>query len=164
MQRQGNTSMSGLDGIIAAETALSDVDGEAGRLIIRGRSLDDLVAHCRYEDLLALLWATLFPECDGADRLDGALAEARASVFEHVRAADPQLCALPPVDAVRLLLGRLPDESNFTAALRLVAAPAVFTPALIRLARGLDAVPPDPALPHCVLWPTVPLLRHPAAQ
>ena len=34
---------SGLDDVIAAETQLSDVDGAAGRLIIRGVSLDDLI-------------------------------------------------------------------------------------------------------------------------
>ncbi|HEY7853178.1 MAG TPA: hypothetical protein VIB82_09405, partial [Caulobacteraceae bacterium] len=29
----------GLEGIVAAETVLSDVDGEAGRLVIRGYGL-----------------------------------------------------------------------------------------------------------------------------
>ena len=76
--------MSGLDGVIAAETTLSDVDGEAGRLIIRGRSLDELVAGYRYEDVLALLWETLFPECNGTNLLAGALGEARARVFDHL--------------------------------------------------------------------------------
>ena len=140
--------MIGLDGVIAAETTLSDVDGEGGRLIIRGRSLDDLVAHCRYEDVLALLWATLFPECSGTDRLDEVLGQARASVFEHICAADAHVLELPPVDAVRALLSRLEDGSDLGTALRLVAAPAVFTPAVIRLARGLEAVPPDPSLSH----------------
>lgn len=140
--------MIGLDGVIAAETALSDVDGEGGRLVIRGRSLDDLVAHCRYEDVLALLWVTLFPECTGANPLHEMLGQARASVFEHVRTADAHILGLPPVDAVRALLSRLEDGSDLRTALRLVAAPAVFTPAVIRLARGLDANPPDPALSH----------------
>lgn len=140
--------MNGLDGVIAAETTLSDVDGEAGRLIIRGRSLDELVAHCGYEDVLALLWQTLLPECDGTNRLDTALGKARERAFEHVRAADPQLLSLPVVDVVRSLLGRLEDGNDTNTALSLVAAPAVFTPAVIRLARGLDAIAPDPALPH----------------
>lgn len=140
--------MSGLDGVIAADTALSDVDGEAGRLIIRGRSLDELIAHCHYEQVLTLLWATLFPECDGASRLDEALGHARAAVFEHVGAADAHVLALPPVDAVRLLLGRLEDENDLQTALRLVAAPAVLTPAVIRLARGLRPIPPDPTAAH----------------
>lgn len=140
--------MSGLEGVIATETALSDVDGEAGRLIIRGRPVDELVAHCRYEDVLSLLWEGLFPECDGANRLDAALGQARAHVFAQVRAADAQLLGLPTVDAVRSLLGRLEDGNDLAAALSLAAAPAVFTPAVIRLTRGLEAIPPDPRLPH----------------
>lgn len=140
--------MSGLDGVIAAETSLSDVDGEAGRLIIRGRSLDELVARYRYEDVLALLWETLFPERDGAIPLAGALGEARVRVFGHLRAADAQLLELPPVDAVRSLVSRLEDGSDLTTALTLVAAPAVFTPAVNRLTAGLDAIPPDPTLSH----------------
>ena len=32
----------GLEGVVAADTVLSEVDGQAGRLIIRGRSLDEL--------------------------------------------------------------------------------------------------------------------------
>ncbi|HEV2271757.1 MAG TPA: citrate synthase/methylcitrate synthase [Steroidobacteraceae bacterium] len=140
--------MSGLDGVIAAETTLSDVDGEAGRLIIRGRSLDELVAGYRYEDVLALLWETLFPECNGADRLAAALGEARARVFNHLRAADGQLLALPPVDAIRSLISRLEDGSDLTTALNLVAASAVFTPGVLRLATGRDAIRPDPALAH----------------
>ena len=140
--------MNGLDGVIAAETALSHVDGEGGRLIICGRSLAELVAHCRYEDVLTLLWATLFPQCDGGNRLDGMLGQARASVFEHLRAADAHVLGLPPVDAIRVLLSRLEDGDDLRSALRLVAAPAVFTPAVIRLARGSDAIAPDPALSH----------------
>ena len=140
--------MSGLDGVIATETALSDVDGEAGRLIIRGRSLDELVAHCRYEDVLTLLWEGLFPECDGANRLDAALGQARVHVFAQVRAANAQLFGLPTVDAVRSLLGLLEDGNDLATALSLAAAPAVFTPAVIRLTRGLEPIPPDPCLPH----------------
>ncbi|MHB8813096.1 MAG: citrate synthase/methylcitrate synthase [Steroidobacteraceae bacterium] len=140
--------MSGLDGVIAAETALSDVDGEAGRLIIRGRSLDELVARYRYEEVLTLLWESLFPECDGANRLTAALGEARARVFDQLRAADAQVLELTPVDAVRSLVSRLEDGSDLETALRLVAAPAVFTPAVIRLSRALDPIPPNPALTH----------------
>lgn len=139
--------MNGLEGVIAAETSLSDVDGEAGRLVIRGRSLDELVAHCGYEEVLALLWQTLFPEC-GADRLDARLGEARARVFEHVRTADERLLGLPTVDAVRSLLGRIEDGHDSSTALRLVAGLSVFTPAVIRLGRGLDAIAPDAALSH----------------
>ena len=42
--------ISGLDDVVVAETVLSDVDGVAGRLIIRGHSLDELVRQATYEE------------------------------------------------------------------------------------------------------------------
>ena len=136
---------SGLEDVVAAETVLSDVDGANGRLIVRGVSLDALVAGSRYEDVLALLF-------DGflalpAD-LPAALGAARVTVFAHVAAADAALIALPPVDGMRALLARLPDGEDLDTALRLVAAPAVFTPALLRLRQGLAPIAPNASLHH----------------
>jgi citrate synthase len=42
---------SGLDGVVAAETVLSHVDGAAGELIIRGLSLDELAGRTSFEAL-----------------------------------------------------------------------------------------------------------------
>lgn len=49
------TTKAGLDGVIAADTVLSEVDGEAGRLIVRGYSLDEIVGRWSFEEALALL-------------------------------------------------------------------------------------------------------------
>ena len=48
----------GLENVVAAETVLSEVDGAAGRLIIRGRSLDDLAGRARFEDAVSLQFPT----------------------------------------------------------------------------------------------------------
>ena len=136
---------SGLEDVVAAETVLSDVDGKNGRLIVRGVSLDDLVARSRYEDVLELLFDGFFT-ADGS--LQAALGAARAEVFSQVALADPGLIDLPPVDGMRALLARLGDGDDLAAALRLVAAPAVFTTALLRLRAGLDAIAPDASLAH----------------
>src|SRR3954468_14046284 len=62
----------GLDNVIAAETVLSDVDGEGGRLILRGIEIDDLAGRVSFEAELALLWtAVVAPTMD-----EGALMEA----------------------------------------------------------------------------------------
>src|SRR5688572_7370757 len=45
----------GLEGVIAAETRLSHVDGERGELIVAGHRLEELVSH-EYEDVVAELW------------------------------------------------------------------------------------------------------------
>ncbi len=140
--------MNGLEDVIAAETVLSDVDGQAGRLIIRGHSLDELAAGSRYEDVLALLWAELIDESPDARRLATGLGAARVRVFDRVRALDEELLEFPAFDIALSLLTRIEDGDDLTTALNLVAAPAVFTPAIIRLRRGLELLPPDPMLSH----------------
>ena len=47
---------SGLDGIVVADTAMSEVDGEAGRLIVRGHAIEELTATRGFEGVAALLW------------------------------------------------------------------------------------------------------------
>ena len=136
----------GLEDVIAAETQLSDVDGEAGRLIIRGVSLDRLVAGGTYEGVAALLLDGLMERSFDQAELRGWLAKARTNVFVHIEAADAALLALPPVDAMRALIARLPDGDDFDTALALLPAPAVFLPAILRLQRDQKPIAPDVAL------------------
>lgn len=141
--------VSGLDDVVVAETVLSDVDGQAGRLVIRGYSLDDLVGHSTYEDVLALLWEGFFKDAPGHNRMPALLGAARAEVFAHLRAgADAQLLKLPPVETVRALVARIDDDDDLRGALRLVAAPAVFTPGVLRLQKGLEPIAPDRTMSH----------------
>jgi citrate synthase len=136
---------SGLEDVIAAETALSDVDGAAGRLIIKGRSLDDLAGKARFEDVAALLLEDLFETAATADEIRRELGSARALLFPHLQTVDQTLLDLPAVDAMRALIARLPDAEDFAGAIRLMAAPAVFLPGLLRLRKGFGPLPPDPA-------------------
>ena len=55
----------GLEDVVAAETVLSDVDGLAGRLVIRGLPLDALAGRMSYEQVLGLLWDGFFPDLPG---------------------------------------------------------------------------------------------------
>ena len=136
----------GLEDVIAAETQLSDVDGEAGRLIIRGVSLDHLVSTATYESVAALLLDGLMERHFTLAALDRRLGEMRERLFAHVTTLDSELLALPPVEVMRALIARLQDGEDFEAALRLLAAPAVFLPAILRLQAGNDPVAPDGSL------------------
>ncbi len=141
---------SGLEDVVAAETVLSDVDGQAGRLTVRGRSLDELALRCPFEDCMALLWEGFFPDLPKGEALRQALGEARLAVFPHVEALDDTLMELGPVEAMRALTARLPDGDDLSTALQLVAAPGVFTPAIVRAMRDRGPVRPDASLPHAV--------------
>ena len=136
----------GLEDVVAANTVMSEVDGQRGVLIIRGHSLDELAGATRFEDLVRILFDGFFDQLP-AD-LAPALGAARAEVFSEVAALDPGLLDLTPVEAMRALTARLPDGDDLAVALRLIAAPAVFTAAVVRAHQGLAPVAPDPALGH----------------
>ncbi len=136
----------GLEDVIAAETRLSDVDGERGRLVIRGVSLDDIVPGETYEGVAALLLEGLMERPVCAATLRSLLAAARLEVYSCVPTLDEQLLALPPVDATRAMIARLSDGQDFHTALHLMAAPAVFLPAILRLQAGQQPVAPDASL------------------
>ncbi len=136
----------GLEGVVAAETVLSEVDGEAGRLLIRGRTLDEIAGRWTFESAAGLLWDGFFPEVP--ENLAPRLGEAREAVFAEVAALDETLVGRTAVEAVRALIARLADGDDLDLALRLVAAPAVFTAAVTRRQAGQAPIAPDPALGH----------------
>ena len=140
--------INGLDDVVVAETVLSDVDGQAGRLVIRGHSLDDLVANATYERVVTLLWEGFFDGLPGVDSLAELLGAARLEAFQHLESLDEHLLNQPLFDVVRALMARIEDGAGLGNALLLVAAFAVFTPAVIRLQRGMEPIPPDPTRTH----------------
>jgi len=134
--------MLGLDDVVAADTVLSEVDGQAGRLVIRGRSLDDLAGAARFEDVVQLLWDGFLKPLP--DDLGPRLGAARAEVFAEMG----DTAALAPYDAMRALTARLDDDADLQTAIKLLAAPAVFATTALRRRAGLLPVPPDPSLGH----------------
>lgn len=134
----------GLDDVVAAETGLSDVDGLAGRLIIRGRSLDDLAGRETAESMLGLLLAGAFDAVPTAAELG----DARAEIFSRFKAKLGDLGTLPVYDGVRAAIAQLPDDDSTHTALLLIAAPAVLVPALLRTQRGKAVVEPDAGAAH----------------
>lgn len=136
----------GLEDVVAADTVLSEVDGRAGRLIIRGRTLDELAGRTSFEDLVQLLFQGFF---DGLPAEVGpALGAARAEVFAEVSALDTGLLDRTPIEAMRALTARLADGDDLAIAFRLIAAPAVFTAAVVRAQAGEAPIKPDPSLGH----------------
>src|ERR1700720_4439111 len=94
---------SGLDGVVAATTRLSHVDGEQGQLTIAGFPIGELAAHATFEETTWLLWHGDLPS---ARQLEGFRAELAAR-----RALPPATtsmlreCAragVDPMDALRI--------------------------------------------------------------
>lgn len=135
----------GLDGIIAAETVLSHVDGAAGCLIMRGFELRDLADHS-FEQVLALLWQD-FAQPDVAG-ISAALGAARLPAFAIARQFLPLIGGLSQVEALRLMLSALGDRISTAHHLAAVAAVPVFAAAIARHHQGLPPVAPDARLGH----------------
>ncbi|HWK80120.1 MAG TPA: citrate/2-methylcitrate synthase, partial [Thermomicrobiales bacterium] len=51
----------GLEGVVAASTALSHVFGEEGRLVYRGYDIHELAGHASFEEVAFLLWIGHLP-------------------------------------------------------------------------------------------------------
>jgi len=54
--------MSGLENVVAAETVLSDIDGEKGMLMIRGLPIEEIAGHKTFEEAAYFLWTGIHPE------------------------------------------------------------------------------------------------------
>ncbi|MCC2653706.1 MAG: citrate synthase/methylcitrate synthase [Microvirga sp.] len=135
----------GLDDVVAAETSLSHVDGEAGRLIIAGHDLEELAGRVSFEVVVAMLWDGLVP--DAASDPKGFLSEARQRAYAHLAPLSARLAGLTPVEGMRLLLASLPDAERDHPALA-VGAAGVAAAMAVRGAQGLAPVAPDSLLSH----------------
>ncbi|RUZ00605.1 MULTISPECIES: citrate synthase/methylcitrate synthase [unclassified Mesorhizobium] len=138
----------GLDDVVAAETVLSDVDGLGGRLTIRGHSLPELAGRWNYAQVMRLLLDGFFNDLPDDAQLTRTLGQARADVFERLLPSLPSLAPLDVYSAMRAGMAQLPDGETLTDALLLIAAPAVLTPALLRLRRGEAPIAPDSRTDH----------------
>ena len=139
---------SGLDDVIAAETVLSEVDGLGGHLTIRGHALRDLAGRRDFAGVTHLLFDGFFADLPGEKDLAARLGKARAEVFERVQTLLPTLAELSVYDGMRAGTALMPDGDTLDDALRLIAAPAVLTPALLRMRKGFDAVAPKADAGH----------------
>jgi citrate synthase len=146
---QGDKAMAnGLDDVVAAETVLSDVDGLGGRLTIRGHSLPELAGRWGYAQVVRLLLHGFFDDRPDDAELTLALGQAREDVFEQLLPSLPLLASLDVYSAMRAGMALLPDGDTLRDALLLIAAPAVLTPALLRLKRGEEPIAPDRRADH----------------
>src|SRR5262249_44944826 len=104
---------SGLEGVIASQTALSRVDGERVWLIIGGLRVEELAPHATFEETTWLLWNGALPTASELDSFRKALATERVldpAIIDVLRA-----CArkpIDPMDALRIAAGMISLSSS----------------------------------------------------
>src|SRR6185295_8451554 len=96
----------GLDGVVAAQTRLSHVDGLAGQLIIGGYELSELAGRVSFEEAAHLLWQGALPTRREADALRQEIAALRSLPEETLRVVRAAATA-PPIDALRMACATL---------------------------------------------------------
>ena len=140
----------GLEGMVFTDTALSDVDGERGQLIIAGQRVEDLAGRTPFEALCARLWALGEGQPRAEDAVRRGLGHARARAFALLPALSPALRRRDGMDALRGALAQLDGSEDRTdqLALDLAGAAAVFAAAWHRLRADAAPLAPDPDAGH----------------
>lgn len=142
----------GLDGVVAAATRLSHVDGEAGQLMLAGYAVEDLAPHASFEEVAYLFLYGRLPGLyeriafakDMAGRRE--LHRAAIEVLREAAAANA-----PPMDALRiaapvLSIGR--DENPMDDAITAIASFPAIVGAYWRFRTGKLPVPVRSDLSH----------------
>jgi len=138
---------SGLDGVVAASTQLSLVDGERGELVIGGFRVDELAEHATFEETTWLLWHGDLPSAGQLDRFRASLAAER--VLPDTALAVLRACADRKVDAMDALRMAAGTISLVTSeAPGIVARMPTIVAAYSRLRHGHAPIAPRSDLGH----------------
>jgi citrate synthase len=145
----------GLEGIIAAESNICYIDGQAGVLSYQGYNIHTLAENATFEEVIFLLWNGRLPKQAELDQLKAALAEYRpipAPVVEFLRSV-PQG---QPMHVVRTAVSMLslhdPEaadmsrESNTRKAQKLMAQTGTIVTTFDRLRNGKEIINGDSSL------------------
>ena len=142
----------GLEDVVAATSAICEVDGKEGRLLYYGIDVKDLAAHSSFEETVYLLWHGRLPARDELVTLREGLAAERALPVEVSRMLRDFPKEAVPMEVLRTAVSLLsmydPDdadngrEANVRKATRLVAQTPTIVAALQAIREGREPVAP----------------------
>lgn len=148
----------GLRGVKIAQTRISDVDGDAGRLIYRGYLIQELASRATFEEVAYLLLFEKLPTQTELKDFKARLSQEREVPADLIAALKTRPATAAAMDvlqaAVSMLANHDPElpgssqESSVRMAIRLIAKTATLVAAWHRIRHGLEPVAPDPRLDH----------------
>jgi citrate synthase len=150
----------GLEGIVAAQTHLSSVNGQVGEFIIAGFPLEELANRATFEEVVYLLWNDALPTSVQLQEFQDSLQAHRdlpELALDLLRAAAAQ--KVDPMDALRMAADTLSlsaasadspadEDTSRRDAILLVAAFPTIVAAYWRLLNGEEPVAPRADLGH----------------
>lgn len=148
----------GLKGIIAADSAISDVDGEAGRLIYRGYNIDDLAQHSTFEEVAFLLFQGELPTAQQLSSFRETLAHHRALEEPMIKFVSTLPRDVPPMTALRSAVSMCgvydplaetnTPQALYDKSIRLTAEMISLVAYIQRHREGKEYIPPKSELTH----------------
>ncbi len=155
---EGSQLIRGLEGVVAAETRLCDLDGRNGRLAYGGYDIDELARLATFEEVAHLLWHGELPARAQLDRFQAELVAARPIPDALIRAFGLMPRETDPMRALQAAVAVLgmhdPDATdnarpaNLRKSVRLTSQLATAICAHHRVRNGLAPVPPSKELSH----------------
>jgi citrate synthase len=152
MSSEANVAKAGLEGVVAAQSSISDVNGLEGRLIYWGYDIHDLAEHATFEEVIYLLWNGQLPTRSQLDELKRLLAREAglpAQIQQLIRSIPKEA---NPMEMLRTVVSALglydPDgtdmsrEANVIRAIRLTAKFPTIVTTFERVRNGLEPVEP----------------------
>jgi len=146
----------GLEGVVVAQSRLSDINGEVGELIYAGYDIDDLARNTTFEEVCYLLWNGVLPNRQQLDEIRAELernSALRPEVLEMLRAyprdADPMAAVRTAVSALGMFDSQADDisaESVRRKALFLTAQTPTIVAAYDRIRQGKEPLQPRAGL------------------
>ena len=137
---------SGLRGVVAAETALSEVNGEKGELLIRGFPLREIAPRASYEEMMYLMLHNRLPDAEELRMFSTTLRrEQRLPEITLCVLGDAAARKLGPMDALRMAVGTLDsagEQSDVDAVVSVLAKFPVIVAAYYRLVQGESPLQP----------------------
>ncbi|MBW5445383.1 citrate synthase [Cohnella sp. CFH 77786] len=146
--------VTGLEGVVAAETDISLVDGEKGWLIYRGHWAKDLAVQRGFEEVAFLLWYGKLPDDSELGRLNERLRAGRVMPASVRALIDAMPAELPMMKVLQSAVAALPggEAADWPPSPEQAERLTALVPTIVayrhRTRQGLDPVEPHPELDH----------------
>jgi len=144
----------GLEGLVVADTQLSEVDGEHGRLIYHGYEIADLAQNATFEDVAYLLWMGQLPTASELQDLNKRMAANRLLPDGVLDILKSLPTSTVPMDVLRTgasALGavkKIDGKATLEDAIALTAAFPTIVAAFQRMREGKAPIAPRADLSH----------------
>lgn len=147
----------GLRGIEVADTRISNIDGQKGKLIYRGFDIIDLTNHSTFEETAYILLYDCLPTKNQLTEFKAKLVDARAIPKQMQRNMSNWKKDADPMDMLQAFVAALAGyydeefstkDASYDRAINLIAKIPTIVASWQRLRNGLDIVHPDPSLTH----------------